>query len=128
MHIPSSLSFATLLLALPAAVRAVFRDEVGHIDYHYELLGLPQRETTFFHRPRREERASLLYTLSDLGVLGAVNPSSGAVVWRQLLSDKNKSDTQNDGGYLRAGEDESWIASALGSSVQTWDAVSGRNV
>ena len=140
MHIPSaSLSLATLLLAVPAAVRAVFQDEVGHIDYHYELLGLPQRETTFFHRPRRDERASLLYTLSDLGVLGAVNPSSGAVVWRQLLNDhgapssstsggSSNSGGNTDAGHLRAGEDESWVVSALGSSVQAWDAVSGRNV
>lgn len=65
------LSLLSLLCAaatLPS-VRAVFRDEVGEIDYHHELLGLPQRETTFFHRPRSEDKASLLYTLSDLGVL-----------------------------------------------------------
>ncbi|KAK9775144.1 putative ER membrane protein complex subunit 1 [Seiridium cardinale] len=121
MHI--SFPALSILLALPAAVRAVFQDEVNHIDYHHELLGVPQRETTFFHRPRPEEKASLLYTLSDLGVLGAVNPSSGTVVWRQLLNG-----SVTDGvGNLRAAEDSSWVASALGSSVQTWDALTGRN-
>ncbi|KAI0894393.1 DUF1620-domain-containing protein [Annulohypoxylon nitens] len=124
MHIPVQTLSVAVLLALPAAVRAVFRDEVDHIDYHHELLGVPQRETTFFHRPRPQEKASLLYTLSDLGVLGAVNPGSGAVVWRQLLSNN----VTEGGGHLRAGEDETWLASALGSSVQTWDAISGRNV
>lgn len=126
MHFPAnslSLSLA-VLLALPAAVRAVFKDEVGHIDYHHELLGVPQRETTFFHRPRPSEKASLLYTLSDLGVLGAVNPGNGAIVWRQLL---NESSTDG-GGHLRAGEDDTWLASAMGSSVHTWDAISGCNV
>ncbi|KAI0125061.1 hypothetical protein BJ170DRAFT_685930 [Xylariales sp. AK1849] len=122
MHI--SFSALSILLALPAAVRAVFQDEVDHIDYHYELLGVPQRETTFFHRPRPEDKASLLYTLSDLGVLGAVNPSSGAIVWRQLL----QGNITNGGGHLRAGEDATWVASALGNSVQIWDAISGRNL
>lgn len=112
------------LLALPATVRAVFRDEVGHIDYHYELIGLSQPETTFFHKPRPDDKASLLYTLSDVGVLGAVNPSSGAVVWRQLV---NGSMTTG-GGHLRAGENENWVASAYGRSVHAWQAVSGRNV
>ncbi|KAK0730012.1 hypothetical protein B0H67DRAFT_560492 [Lasiosphaeris hirsuta] len=120
--LPPQLS-TLFLLALPSAVRAVFQDEVGHIDYHYELLGLPQRETTFFHRPRRDDKASLLYTLSDVGVLGAVNPSNGAIMWRQKLNGS----TTNCGGFTRAGEDESWIASALGQSVHAWDAVTGRN-
>lgn len=113
-----------LFLVLPSAVRAVFEDEVGHIDYHHELLGVPQRETTFFHRPRRQDKASLLYTLSDLGIIGAVNPSSGSIVWRQLL-DGNVTASR---GHLRAGEDESWIVSALDNAVQAWDASSGRNI
>ncbi|KAI1392549.1 DUF1620-domain-containing protein [Hypoxylon trugodes] len=123
MHLPARTLSIALLLALPAAVRAVFKDEVGHIDYHHELLGVPQRETTFFHRPRPSEKASLLYTLSDLGVLGAVNPGNGAVVWRQLLNNNI-----TEGGHLRAAEDETWLASALGSKVHAWDAISGRNV
>lgn len=124
MLLPSSFTTITALLALPAAVRAVFRDEVGDVDYHYELLGLPQRETTFFHRPRPEDKASLLYTLSDVGVLGAVNPSSGGVVWRQLIG----GNITNGGGHLRAGDGESWVAGAYGSAVHAWEAVSGRNV
>lgn len=114
----------SVLLALPATVRAVFEDEVGHIDYHHELLGVPQRETTFFHRPRTEEKASLLYTLSDLGVLGAVNPSSGAIIWRQLLT----GNVTDGGGFLRAAEGQTWLAGAHGSSVSSWDALTGRNI
>ncbi|KUI56033.1 ER membrane protein complex subunit 1 [Cytospora mali] len=126
MILPSLSSLSTVigLLALPAAVRAVFQDEVGDIDFHYELVGLPQRETTFFHRPRPEDKASLLYTLSDVGVLGALHPSSGAIVWRQLIN----GNITNGGGHLRAGEGENWVASAYGSSVHAWEAVSGRNV
>lgn len=125
MILPSvSLSTVLGLLALPAAVRAVFRDEVGDIDFHYDLVGLPQRETTFFHRPQPDNKASLLYTLSDVGVLGAVHPSTGAIVWRQLINGT----ITNGGGHLRAGEAENWVASAYGSSVHAWEAVSGKNV
>jgi hypothetical protein len=145
-HPASRLSLSHLLAAaltctltyFPQPVGAVFRDEVGHIDYHHALLGLPQRETTFFHRPRRDDRASLLYTLSDLGILGAVHPGSGEIVWRQDLrsggddiyddDDENVGDGDGFGlGFTRAGEGEGWIVSALGRAVHAWDAVSGRN-
>lgn len=113
----------TLLLAATSLVGAVFVDEVGDIDYHHELIGVPQVETTLFHKPRRDDKASLLYTLSDVGVLGAVNPSNGAVVWRQSLT----GNITNGGGHLRAAEDEDWVVSAYGSSVHAWNALSGRN-
>ena len=117
--LPLQLS-SLLLLALPFVVRAVFKDEVGHIDFHHELLGLPQPDSTLFHQTRR---GSLLYSLTDVGVLGAVNPSSGAVQWRQVLN----TSIANGGGFLRIGDGESWVASALGSSVHSWDATNGRN-
>lgn len=113
-----------LLLALSGLGAAVFEDEVGHIDFHHSLVGLPQVETTFFHRPRKEDKASLLYTLSDVGVIGAINPSSGAVVWRQQIADE----TTNGGGFLRAPEEENWVAAAYGHRVQVWNALTGRNI
>ncbi|KAH9895493.1 hypothetical protein F4778DRAFT_747058 [Xylariomycetidae sp. FL2044] len=124
MRLPIQALSLSLLLALPATVRAVFKDNVGHIDYHHELLGVPQRETTSFHKPRQDDNASLLYTLSDLGVLGAVNPTSGAIVWRQLLSGK----ATDGGGHLRIAQDTPWLATAIDSSVHAWVALSGRNV
>lgn len=113
-----------LLLGLTTLVAAVYEDEVGHIDFHHALIGVPQVETTFFHRPRKDEKASLLYTLSDVGVIGAVNPSNGAVVWRQQIAD----DVTNGGGHLRAPEGEGWVAAAYGHRVQAWDAFTGRNI
>ncbi|KAK4125279.1 DUF1620-domain-containing protein [Parathielavia appendiculata] len=125
------LTAAALLTSLPQPAHAVFRDEAGHVDYHHLLLGLPQRETTFFHRPRRDDRASLLYTLSDVGIVGAVNPGSGEVVWRQDLVGGTDRKSRDGGcaveGFMRAGEGEGWVVSAYGSSVHAWDAVSGRN-
>ncbi|KAF4448702.1 hypothetical protein F53441_7911 [Fusarium austroafricanum] len=113
-----------LLLGLSTLGAAVFQDEVGEIDFHHALVGVPQVETTFFHRPRKSDKASLLYTLSDVGIIGAVNPSNGQVVWRQQIAD----DITNGGGFLRAAEGEHWVAAAYGSRVQAWDALTGRNV
>ncbi|EQB47167.1 hypothetical protein CGLO_13716 [Colletotrichum gloeosporioides Cg-14] len=114
----------TLLLAASSLVGAVFVDEVGDIDYHHELIGVPQVETTFFHKPRKDDKASLLYSLSDVGVVGAINPSNGAVVWRQFLT----GNITNGGGHLRAAEGEDWVVSAYGNTVQAWNAMSGRSV
>ncbi|KAL7906465.1 hypothetical protein GGI35DRAFT_482623 [Trichoderma velutinum] len=114
---------SALLLGLSSLVAAVFKDEVGQIDFHHALVGLPQSETTFFHRPKKDEKASLLYTLSDVGVLGAVNPNSGALVWRQQIFPG----ISHGGGHLRAPEGENGIIAAHGQQVQSWGALSGRN-
>ncbi|KAK2609195.1 hypothetical protein QQS21_002277 [Conoideocrella luteorostrata] len=115
---------SVLILGLSTLAAAVFKDEVGDIDFHYSLVGLPQTETTFFHRPRKDDKASLLYTLGDVGVVGAVNPSNGNIIWRQQISNG----IANGGGHLRAPEGENWVASAYGSKVQAWNALTGRNI
>ena len=116
-----------LLLAASATEAIVHRDQVDDIDFHYELLGLPHRDTTFFQRPRPEDKASLLYTLSDAGVLGAVNPSTGAVVWRQLLGAEDDTSPASHGS-VQAVDDAGWLVAGLGSSVHAWNSVSGRNI
>jgi len=104
-----------------SAVYAVFVDDAYQSDYHHALLGIPQQHTTFFHRPQSSSRASLLYTLSEKLVLGAVNPKDGTIVWRQRLGGGNATT-----GFLRAGEKEDTVISAVGSGVQAWDALSGK--
>jgi hypothetical protein len=121
MRLPLNLLYLTLSI-LPSTL-AIYADEAYTLDYHHELLGIPQPYTTFFHRPRQDDKATLLYTLSDLGVLGAVNPGTGKVVWRQLLADQNAT---NEAGFLRPVEGESSVVSAIGSWVDSWDAMSGR--
>ena len=102
---------------------AVFTDEAWNVDYHYPLLGLPQEETSFFHQPNPSSRASLIYTLSDEGVLGAVNPRDGSIVWRQVLHG-------GLGGYnasfLRAGEGQDVVVSGAGNRIAAWSAADGR--
>ncbi|KAG0645192.1 ER membrane complex subunit 1 [Hyphodiscus hymeniophilus] len=121
MRLPINL-LCLALSVLPCAL-AVYADEAYNVDYHHELLGLPQPHTTFFHRPRQHDKATLLYTLSDLGVLGAVNPGTGKVVWRQFLADN---DTASPAGFLRPVEGEGAVVSAVQNRVDCWDAMSGR--
>ena len=110
----------------PSSVSAVFADEAYQTDYHHPLLGSPQAHTTFFHRPSAASKASLLYTLSEKHVLGAVNPKDGTIVWRQLLADQRSNVTAL--GFLRAGQGQDTVVSAVENDIQAWDAADGRLV
>jgi outer membrane protein assembly factor BamB len=116
-----------LLLALTATlpfVAAVFRDEAYQIDYHHALLGLPLEQSTFFHPPNPSSKASLIYTLSEKSLIGAVNPKDGVVVWRQRLD----SATNSSRALLRPGEGVDVVASATDGEVAAWAAKDGRLV
>lgn len=104
---------------------AIFADEVDHVDFHHALLGTPTPHSTFFHRPSAASNASLLYTLSERLLLGAVNPRDGSIVWRQDLA-KWTSTGSDAEGFLRAADGESTVVSAAGNAVLAWGAVDGK--
>ena len=60
-----------LLIAaiLSHATFAVHQDEAYQIDFHHALLGIPQAHTSFFHKPSVDSKASLLYTLTEIGIV-----------------------------------------------------------
>ncbi|KAL8962986.1 MAG: hypothetical protein Q9193_000688 [Seirophora villosa] len=109
-----------VLCLLPHPLTATFADDAYHVDFHHVLLGAPQPRATFLHRPSAATKASLLYTLSNRSVLGAVNPRDGLVVWRQQLGNGN--------GLLKPVFGDNIIVSAINRTVQAWDAVEGRLV
>ena len=121
---PILLPIATILYA--TLCHAIFADEAYQTDSHHALLGLPQAHTTFFHRPSAASKASLLYTLSEKLVLGAINPKDGAVIWRQRLADQAENNTAH--GLLKAREGGDTLVSAVNGKVQAWDATDGRLV
>lgn len=117
------LVLALVWLALLATnVLAVFADDAYSLDYHLALLGLPHRQTTFFHQPHHSSKASLLYTLSESNVLGAVNPKDGTLVWRQSLHPTSNATAR----FLRAGEDTDTVVTAVHGEIATWSASDGR--
>jgi outer membrane protein assembly factor BamB len=103
---------------------AIFVDEAYHIDYQHALFGIPQAPSTFFHRPSPSSNASLLYTISEKHVVGAVKPKDGSIVWRQdLKRTASKSATES---FLRAADGESIVVSAVGGEVAAWGALDGK--
>jgi outer membrane protein assembly factor BamB len=114
-----------LLLALTATLplaAAVFRDEAYQIDYHHALLGIPEAQNTFFHPPNPSSKASLIYTLSEKSLIGAINPKDGAVVWRQRL----ESAVNSSRALLKPEEGGDIVASATDGEVAAWAAKDGR--
>lgn len=102
---------------------AVFVDDAGVVDWHHTLLGYPQQDATFFHQPQADSKASLAYTLSDRGIVAAVNPKDGAVIWRQQLSE-----TSTSAAFLRAGQTSDTVVSGSGAEVIAWGAPDGRQI
>lgn len=111
------------LLLNPAA--AVFADEAWSLDYHYALLGSPKEDTTFFHRPDPNSKASLIYSLSENGVLGAVNPKDGSLLWRQILA---SGATSSNASFLRASDGQDIVVGGIGAHVSAWAAADGKLV
>ena len=115
-------ALAAAIAYIPCAF-SILSDEAYKIDYHHALIGIPQSHSTFFHRPQADSSASLLYTISNDLVLGAVNPKDGSVVWRQAVDiPKNSANAS----YLVAAEGDSSVISAAGNVVSGWDGLSGQ--
>lgn len=115
-----SATLAFAIVYLPS-VNSIFADEAYQIDYHYALLGVPQSHATFFHRPQIASPAALLYTVSEKGVVGAVNPKDGSAVWRQPLHTDLKEKSKS---FIVPGDGV--VVTALISGVTAWDALDGR--
>lgn len=113
------INVALALAACLARVAAVFEDDAFHVDFHYALLGQPKHEATFFHKPYAASKASLLYTVSENGTVGAINPKDGALVWRSTPGISSN-------GHLRAGEDQDTVVSALEDRIVAWSTSDGR--
>ncbi|KAF1957881.1 DUF1620-domain-containing protein [Byssothecium circinans] len=117
MRLYAALSLAACL----APASAIFEDDARHIDFHYALLGLPKHEATFFSKPYAASKASLLYTISEKGIVGAVNPKDGALVWRSAPG-------LNANSHLRFGEDQETVVSGVGDRITAFSASDGRIV
>ncbi|KAJ6097308.1 hypothetical protein N7499_001682 [Penicillium canescens] len=120
MRLQAALFFAACLS--PAA--AIYNDEVNHIDFHHALLGSPSPDSTFFLKPSSTSNASLLYTISDKLLVGAINPRDGALLWRQNLS--RSADSPARGGLLRGLDGNDAVVGAAGNYISSWSAQDGK--
>ena len=125
MRLAALLLSATFYSSLVGLVSGLFQDEAFQIDYQYALLGRPTLQNTFFHQPSVSSKASLIYTLSEKLVLGALNPKDGSIVWRQDLGD-GLDDRTGVRGFLRAANNSNVVVSAIGDKIRAWEASDGR--
>jgi outer membrane protein assembly factor BamB len=116
----------SILTSLLLPVKAIFADDAFHVDFHHALLGSPQSPTTFFHKPHSNTNASLLYTVSDKAVLGAINPRDGSVLWRQPLAGEPVNNASTS--YLVTAERDGQLVSGYNRTVACWDGLDGRLV
>lgn len=117
-------AFLFAACVLPAA--AIYPDEVNHIDFHHALLGAPSPDSTFFLKPSSASNASLLYTISEKSILGAVNPRDGALVWRQNIS--RSASVAGAAGLLRGLDGNDAVVGAAGDYISSWGAQDGKLV
>ena len=115
--------FAIVVGFFTQASIAIYEDSAYKNDFHHSLLGVPRPHTTFFHHPSSGSNASLLYTLSNKNVLGAVNPKDGNLIWRQSVL-SGSGNGNHSLGYLSATGSE--IISGVGGTVRAWDAADGK--
>ena len=115
-------ALAIAIALLLRIVGAIYNDEAGIVDYHLALLGEPGNSTTFFHHPVPGSKASLIYTLSERNVLGAINPKDGSAVWRHLLAN----DPSTPRGQISTAEGQDVVFTAVNDTAGAWSASDGR--
>ncbi|KAJ5451486.1 hypothetical protein N7491_000668 [Penicillium cf. griseofulvum] len=82
-------------------------------------------DSTFFLKPSPSSNASLLYTLSDKLLVGAVNPRDGALVWRQNIS-RSADSPARGAGLLRGLDGNDAVVAAVGNHISSWSAQDGK--
>ncbi|EWC44538.1 hypothetical protein DRE_06710 [Drechslerella stenobrocha 248] len=110
--------------------QAVFKDEAFHTDFQLQLFGTPlDPSSTFFHQAAAGKVGSLLYTLSNRLVIGAINPKDGSQVWRQQLGQGTVVETEalSKSAFLRKSKDGR-VVSVFGKTISLWDAATGRAI
>jgi hypothetical protein len=114
MWLLSSLGL-TLTLGLVGFTQAMFRDEAGQHDWHLEMFGRLSAV-----RRVSAGRDSLICVASEAAVLGCMEPSTGAVVWRGVLDSSDTVDALEP-----LGSDRLASVSGGGSMVRVWNAKTG---
>ncbi|KAL1658638.1 hypothetical protein GGF50DRAFT_131591 [Schizophyllum commune] len=72
---------------------ALHESDVGVIDWHKSLVGVPQVYTPgtapLMHRVKGKTSKSVILSVTDKNVLAALDPVSGGVTWRHVFDDSD---------------------------------------
>ncbi|OLL24554.1 ER membrane protein complex subunit 1 [Neolecta irregularis DAH-3] len=95
-------------------VRSLYADELDSAQFHIPLLGPPIPPSPLFHTT---SQGSLIYQLSKNGILGAIRPADGEIIWRQSVPGAE---------YFALIDDE--ISILAKSGIRVFNAISGHFV
>ncbi|KAJ5941469.1 hypothetical protein N7516_001637 [Penicillium verrucosum] len=109
---------ALFFSACLSTAAAIYSDEVNHIDFHHALLGTPSPDSTFFLKPSTSSNASLLYTLSDKLLVGAVNPPR----WHAGMAPEHLA----VGGLALTWDGNDAVVATMGNYIASWGAQDGK--
>lgn len=91
--------------------------ENDKITFHIPLIGVPLKESIFFHKPISYQD-SLIYLATEKNILAAINSKDGSLVWRQEYA-------ENDLINAIKPLDSKIITLSNSSTVRAWNALTG---
>ncbi|KAF8577387.1 DUF1620-domain-containing protein [Ramaria rubella] len=119
-------AFLWLLLAT-APCFALHESDVGKIDWHKELVGLPRIESQSvaprFQLVAGRKQRSLIIVVSKSNVLAAVNVTDGNIVWRHVLDSFDLVGAyRSNPGFVAT------LSGPGGAHLRSYDAINGHLV
>ncbi|KAJ6485547.1 DUF1620-domain-containing protein [Mycena sanguinolenta] len=112
------LPFALLLCSTFS--RAIHESDVGVIDWHKKLVGVPLAPPVFHHSVKNETTKSLLLVPTASNVLAALNTTDGSVAWRYVF------ETDDDIASIHVDGDVVVALSGQGASIlRSFEASTG---
>jgi hypothetical protein len=108
---------------LPFLVNAIQQSQVGLVDWHKSLIGVPlEYAPPSFHRLQLdvETTQSVVVTATSSNVLAAVNPVNGSLVWRHIMDEGDFVV-----GFTKQDDVLASLSGPSGSTLRIFDALSG---
>ncbi|KTW26078.1 hypothetical protein T552_02971 [Pneumocystis carinii B80] len=110
------LLYLFFIFSFLSSIRAIFHEN-DKITFHIPLIGVPLKESIFFHKPVSYQN-SLIYLATEKNILAAINSKDGSLVWRQKYA-------ENDPINAIKSLDSKIITLSNSSIVRAWNALTG---
>lgn len=119
-------SFGLILAGLCSTVLALYESDVGIVDWHLPLVGVPLTSSldtapTFHAIPKRPPTEALLLTATSSNVLAALRASNGQLAWRFVFTP-----TDHIIHYQQHRDMVVSLSGPGGSTLRTFDCLTGQ--
>ncbi|KAF5352206.1 hypothetical protein D9758_009183, partial [Tetrapyrgos nigripes] len=117
-----AISLALLLLA--TCTVALHESDVGIVDWHQRLIGVPISSSSatapVFHRVGGRLTQSFIITATESNVLGALTPVNGTLVWRHVFEPEDRISR-----FHKHGNTVASLSGPGGATLRTFDIGTG---